>query len=113
AENPGGHGDELYARIALLMAGDNGNDFNLETIFTKTSLSWPLVKRGEEAIRARFPRSKINANYFAFLACAAGDKKTAREAFQRIGEDYAITVWGNRIVYEHSRRWANRPPGTP
>lgn len=108
-ENPAGRGDELYARIALLMALKDEGDFTLETIFKKSDLSWALVKRGEEAIRLRFPDSKMNSNYFAFLACAAGDRKTAREAFQRIGDDYAISVWGNRIVYEHSRRWANRP----
>lgn len=105
-ENPGGEGYELYSRIGLLVKDQLEFGWLGTQLFQNSQLSWPMFKRGEDDIIARYPKSKVNLNYYAFFACAAGDKITARALFQRIGDDYSVRVWGNRVVYDRSRRWA-------
>jgi hypothetical protein len=105
-EDPGGHGDELYVQIASLLSEESDFGWLGSDLFRKSALDWKRFKRGEDAIAKRYPDSKIDANYYAFFACAAGDKKTARERFRKLGDEYSPLVWGNRVIFERARRWA-------
>jgi hypothetical protein len=111
SDDPGGIGRELAARTAHFLMdqfSENGAAF-----FRESDLSWSIVRDGERDIIKRYPDSNLDRNLFAFFACAAGDKKTARDLFDQIGDDFSVKVWGNRVVYEHSRRWAGSDGRAP
>jgi len=106
-ENPGGRGAEIVARLVASLLTDQEFGPHGEEIFQMTDISWPLVRDGYRDVVKRSPDSKLDLNYFAFLACAAGDKKTAREIFARIGAYNSSIVWGDRSTFLRCRRWAS------
>lgn len=108
--NENGIGDEQYTRLALLMSGDSDFVPGGERLFAGSALSWERVRKGFRDIEQRYPGSSQNLSFFAYFACLAGDKETAREQFAKIGENYSVPVWGNRVNFEHWRMWAGLPP---
>lgn len=100
-------GDEVYARVAILMS--DGSDFapNGEKLFVNSRLSWEKVRRGFLSILSTYPDKKMNPNFFAFMACAAGDRESARQAFALVGNDCAQSIWGNKVSCDYARHWAN------
>lgn len=108
--NENGIGDEQYTRLALLMSGDWDFGPAGERLFAGSALSWERVRKGFRDIERRYPGSSQNLSFFAYFACLAGDKETAREVFGRIGENYSVPVWGNRVNFEHWRMWSGLPP---
>lgn len=99
-------GDEVYARAALLLKDEPDFGHLGQELFIRSRLSWDRIRRGYARIVSKYPAKKLNLNQFAFMACAAGDRKTAREVFAKVGNDYAQSIWGNAIVFDHARRWA-------
>ncbi|KAF0127450.1 MAG: hypothetical protein FD189_197 [Elusimicrobia bacterium] len=98
-------GMDLYARIAWNMGemyGKRGID-----LFRKTALSWPRMRQGFIDADKRYPDSVIMLNVFAWYACVAGDKETAKGLFARLGDRYDPAAWGNPLQYHKWRRWAN------
>jgi hypothetical protein len=98
-------GMELYARIIWNMSrvyGTKGED-----LFKKTDVSWPKMRQGFIEADKRYPGSLITLNGFAWFACLAGDKETAKGLFARLGDGYDPSVWGNPVLYHRWRDWAN------
>ncbi len=100
-------GDEVYARVAQILSDDPDFAPNREKIFVNSRLSWEKVRRGYLSILSTYPDKKMNPNFFAFMACAAGDRKSARQAFALIGNDFAQSIWGSQVSYDYARHWAN------
>lgn len=109
-ENSGGLGDEQYARAALLLYDDLRFAPHGERFFEVSDFSWPRIKKGFVDMEKRYPGSGRNLNYFAFFASLARDRSVARELFERIGDNYAPSVWGNPSYYERWRDWARASP---
>ena len=66
---------------------------------------WPRLRAGFEDVLKQFP-DPWNLNYFAQMACAAGDQSTAAAVFRRIGEDVTPGAWPDRAEYLQCRRFA-------
>lgn len=100
-------GMELYTRIAWNMGqmyGKKGVD-----LFKKTDVSWPRMRQGFIDADNRYPDSVIMLNVFAWYACVAGDKETAKGLFARLGDRHDLSVWGDPVRYDKWRRWATEP----
>ena len=52
------------------------------------------------------PGSFIILNTFAWHACQAGDKATAKAVFTLIEDKYNPLLWKNRMIYAKWRKWA-------
>lgn len=75
--------------------------------FFKTyDFSWPLIQQGAYEKDMRFPMDRVNINRLCWLACAAGDKESARLLFGLIGEDADRQAWGTREKFERYKAWA-------
>jgi len=98
----------IYTRIMVQYAmgttlfGENGEFF-----FKRTNASWPLMRQGFLDIDKRYPDSRVNLNEFAWLACLAGDKTTAKTIFARLGGDYDKKVWSG-LTYARWMTWAQK-----
>lgn len=95
----------LYRRILVDISpvyGENGVN-----LFKETKASWPKMRQGFIDVDKKYPDSLILLNSFAWYACIAGDKETAKAVFSRIGDRYAPVLWKNKIQYSRWRSWAN------
>jgi hypothetical protein len=98
---PGGLREEGYARIAFAMRNHFSN------VFKESKIQWPLVRKGFLQARARYPRSQLLLNQFAFMAYLAQDRETASALFKGIGFDAKMEVWNTMEAFEQARIWAN------
>lgn len=92
----------LYARIAWAVATTAGDD----NFFEQHSFSWPKIRDAFRQIETRYPDSNWNLNRFCWFACMAGDKETARELFERIGDRWLPECWKSEQRWRHWRQWA-------
>jgi hypothetical protein len=110
----GGPGDwESYAaQAADRMGGDNGDILYMfivrsvaytegSSLFNDSLLSYPRMKKGFLAARARYPDNTWDLNSFCYFASIAGDHDTAVDLFKRIGDNYVEDVWGSRNDFEY------------
>ncbi len=79
-------------------------------IFEESPAEWSKVKNGFLELDKRYPGSRRNLNGFLQFALLARDKETARELYQRIGEN-GDESWGAYSRYRLWRDWAD--PATP
>ncbi|MBM3460885.1 MAG: DUF4034 domain-containing protein [Armatimonadetes bacterium] len=80
--------------------------------FTETKLSWPDTKKGFEDLERLSPES-LRLNLFARIACAAGDRETARGLLQHIDTDWEPSVWGTRLDLENWKKWVDKGGDPP
>ncbi len=99
----------LYARLAVYLYGFKPRD---EWFFDAFALSWPKVRDGFDELEKRYPHSLWNLNYYCLLACAARDDRTAVRLFERIGDRWDGSVWGNEGEYRRWKNWAQNPATT-
>jgi hypothetical protein len=95
-------GEAIYARILWNVSGY----YKDEERFKEHTFSWPRARRGFETLLRLYPDSRRNLNAFCQMACLAGDRVTAAELFDRIGENWTEDVWGREAKYLRWRRWA-------
>lgn len=74
------------------------------------ALSWARIRRGYAAIEHLYGTNNFEQNAFAFLAVRAGDRETARQAFEKIGENWNPDVWETRARFESGRMFPNLVP---
>ena|GEM_PF-1354685 len=108
AEEAAGHtkameGMGVYARIVMNMASALDKK---DEMFKATRVSWPLMRQGFWDIIERYPDSLYELNLFAWYACLAGDKPTARAVFARLGDGYSASVWHTKTAFLRKRKWA-------
>jgi WD40 repeat protein len=100
-------GDALYARIIWAMEGTGSGKWGIENNFFKTKdLSWERMKSGFLDIEKKHPTSARNLSTFSYFACLAGDRETARQLFDRLGNQWDHDIWGNAGYYEKWKTWA-------
>jgi hypothetical protein len=69
-------------------------------------LSWTHIKRGYEQAEAIYGHSIYKLNQLAGMAVAFEDETYARQLFDKIGENWDRTTWGNRKFFEANKAWA-------
>ena len=79
-------------------------------IFEQSPAQWSKVKQGFVEMEKRYPGSRRNLNGFLQFALLARDKETARELYQRIGDE-GDESWGSYARYRLWRDWSD--PATP
>lgn len=94
-------GQEMYPRIIQRIWGNAREDVN----FRVAPASWPRMRRGLLDLVDRNGDSNWALNIFAWYACRAGDKETARAVFARIDRP-DLDVWDAIEIFENWKRWA-------
>ena len=98
------HGAEIYARVVWAVEGY----YDSKKPFADGEISWPKMKVGFEKILKDYPDSNWNLNNYCRFACLAGDRATAKELFDRIGENRHSRCWTQR-EFNQKKRWATKP----
>jgi WD40 repeat protein len=99
-------GDAYYARLVWGMYAPAGNYTPEDKLFSENDISWEKMKSGFTDLAKKYPSSARNLNAFAYYACAAGDRVTAKEAFGRIANLWDREIWGRPGSYEKWKNWA-------
>lgn len=98
---PKNEGKSFYMRILWSF-----HWYGIFKSFDEPGISWPMMKQSFIDTEKIFPNSPWNLNHFCKFACIAGDKETAKELFERIGERPYIEAWGGKDDYNKWREWA-------
>jgi hypothetical protein len=102
-------GGALYARIAVSVLWTAHHD----DFFDEYRFSRERMKRGFTEVEKQFPNSNLNLNRFCLLACLAGDRETARQLFQRIGNTPMANIWKSEGRFEQWKKWAHGESAPP
>jgi tetratricopeptide (TPR) repeat protein len=70
------------------------------------TLSWPKIQEGFAVMEQRYGATMTKLNRFASLAYLYKDRKVARRALERVGENWDISAWGKRSTFDQARAWA-------
>ena len=70
------------------------------------SMSWERTKEGYAALEATYGTTNLKRNRMALMAWKAGDRKTAHEMFEQIGDAWDRTTWRSRTSFAQARNWA-------
>lgn len=76
--------------------------YHTRKTFEDFEFSWEKTRRGFRDFEKKYPGARDHYDRFCYLACLSGDRKTAQQQFQRIGDGYRINQWGYQNRY---RRW--------
>jgi hypothetical protein len=87
-------GKSMYARIVWATYSGLGGAQRLK----RGELDWPKLREGFDDIVKRYP-VPWNLNFFASVACDAGDKATAQRVLGLIGDRVEPEAWANRGAY--------------
>jgi parallel beta-helix repeat protein len=103
-------GDGMYALVAMWTL----SRYEEKDYATRHHFIWGRVKQGMNDFLKAYPESSFHWNQYCRLACVFGDRQTASELFQRIGNspDLAYT-WGNNKALDIWRNWANGQGESP
>jgi WD40 repeat protein len=99
-------GDGYYTRLVWGMYAPAGN-YTPDSKLFGGEISWERMKQGFQDTAKKYPSSARNLNAFAYYACAAGDRATAKEAFNRIANLWDQEIWGRPGSYEKWKNWAS------
>ena len=83
-------GSGLYARLYSAAAQDEYGP----RLFLDSYADWPTMKTSYEDMFARYPNSPRRRNYFAHMACVAGDKQTLLALLEELGPKVDASLWG-------------------
>jgi hypothetical protein len=70
---------------------------------TPPTMSWKRIREGYAAIQLLYGTNNFERNAYAFLAVHAGDRETARRAFEVIGDNWDPEVWETKARFESGR----------
>jgi hypothetical protein len=105
-------GPQIYARIATATYMNEGAEE-----YKTYRFSWPRIRQGYRDFLVRYPESNVRLNIFCALACLYGDRDTARELFQEIGDNWDSAAWENESHFQNWKEWAlqgkSNPNGAP
>jgi hypothetical protein len=103
ARAPAAYGMELYAR---LYSGAGEEQFRRK-LYSDSMIDWTMMKVGLQAWVDHFPTA-WNKNIFAYHACLAGDKSTARRLLDEIAGHPQWEIWtpDAQLTFENCERWA-------
>ncbi len=99
----GKEGSAIYGYICKMMSRHYPHD----GFFGVADVNWKKIKKGMKDMEELYGTANRNLNEFLMLACLADDKKTARELFEWLGDDWDKYVWGAHWRVEQYRKWAH------
>ncbi len=70
-------------------------------------MSWPRIKLGYANLKNLYGTTNLKANRFAYMSYVEGDKPSARDAFQFIGDAANHDVWHGPEDFAQAQDWAN------
>jgi Domain of unknown function (DUF4034) len=100
----GREGSVVYGHIAWQIS----KLYRGPKFYEQNRVSWDRIRQGFVDREALYGPSMRNLNGFSLLATSAGDKKTARELFDRIGDAWDPDTWKERRYFDEARRWVNQ-----
>ncbi|MEP6913768.1 MAG: hypothetical protein ABI923_13490 [bacterium] len=77
------------------------------TFMNSHQLAWPRLKAGFRSIEKLYGMAPHRLNQACYFAVSSGDKKTAVELFDRIGEEFDKTVWRSKTNFDMFRGTLN------
>ncbi|MGC2236023.1 MAG: hypothetical protein WA584_07670 [Pyrinomonadaceae bacterium] len=95
----GGEKGAMMYYLLLSYCTVNIND----NYFDKKKFSWEKAKRGFDAIEKNFKMEKQRLNEFAKFTVYANETAAAKEAFERIGENWLASIWTSKENFEMHR----------
>jgi len=109
------YADVLYTRLIWSMVdsdldGDTSHRrmLAIDFFYKYPEIDWPRMRKGFKDIIVSYP-SPWNLNTFAWFACVAGDKKTARSLQSRVEKHPIHKLWGGEDGYISWTAWAKQP----
>jgi len=105
--NEGREGEMLYAKLA----GDAATMYrNLgPDSFKELGFSYPRAKQGHIYILEKYPTAVYYLNTYCLLASIYRDKETAKELFEKIGDNWNRDVWRKEEYFRTHQTWAYSP----
>lgn len=100
ADVKGGLGDETYVRILMDLKRFYAD------IFRDSDALWSKAEHGLEILSEKYPDSLEIQNYCAYFSVLARDREMASEYFDKLGDAFVPSVWGNPERFVHCRTWA-------
>jgi hypothetical protein len=98
----GAKGDILYFQIATELICHCSAEPDLKL------MSWPRIQAGVAQLEKQNGMSRFNLNLLAYMAIKRSDSVVARNAFLRIGDDWAQEIWKTRKYFDSSKEWATK-----
>lgn len=97
-------GDSLYFLLAMEMTSQV-EDVNQ---FIKSGFDFNRVKQGQNDFAKQFPDCMDigKCNKMCYMACAAGDKESARDYFLDVGDQWQEKPWQNVETFKKYKSWA-------
>jgi hypothetical protein len=77
------------------------------SLFDQNKISWPKMREGFMNLDLAYSANNERLNEACVLAAMAGDRETARDLFDRIGENCDLSVWRSKVNFEVYRNWAH------
>lgn len=91
-------GRSLYARIYWSVYNYIGpNSLHAD-------VDWSKIRVGFDDVVKRYP-SAWNLNFYARMACDAGDKPTAKRLLTRIADNVDPSAWASRSAWRRCKNW--------
>ncbi|MFA5780494.1 MAG: hypothetical protein WC947_10210 [Elusimicrobiota bacterium] len=97
----GKKGSIIYGYICQTI----GKFYKQEKCLTETDVSWEKLKQGFYDREELYGTSIRNLNVFCKYAWHADDRKTAKELFKRIGDNYDKQVWKSKVNLDRAKEW--------
>jgi hypothetical protein len=69
-------------------------------------MDWERIQRGYLSLSASYGSSRQTRSQLAYIAWKFGDKEVARRQFLAVGDNWAVSVWGTRELFDRVRDWA-------
>ena len=95
--------EALYARIAAYAL-----DYTGWKTFPNYKFSYPRIQQGHKQILKQYPQADYYLNSYCLCACIYKDKETARELFDKIGNNWNKRIWSNVESFSSYKIWANK-----
>ncbi|MGB7189036.1 MAG: hypothetical protein WBD10_02760 [Acidobacteriaceae bacterium] len=70
---------------------------------SRAAMSWPRIRKGYAAVERLYGTNNFEHNALAFLALRVADDRTARQAFEEIGDNWDKDVWGSKAFFDDCR----------
>jgi hypothetical protein len=93
-------GRAMYARIYWYVYDMLGAER-----LKRGELDWPKIRAGFDDMVKRYP-DPWNLNFFARIACDAGDQATTRRILALVGDKIEPAAWANRGAYSRCKNLA-------
>ncbi|HWL11272.1 MAG TPA: hypothetical protein VNQ76_22900 [Planctomicrobium sp.] len=74
--------------------------------FDDKGFDWERMKRGLYTPLRDIPHSVMTPSVIAYFARIAGDRETARDAFQKLNGRWSTVMWTHPLEYESTYLWA-------